>query len=102
MVPIVGLAMPLLPIHILWINLVTDGLPGIALASEPAEKGLMSRPPRPPNESLFAGCLVPSILGAGMIMALAALFGQNWAENQGYDLTAPQALGFTLLCFIQL
>lgn len=100
--PIVGLAMPLLPIHILWINLVTDGLPGIALASEPAEKGLMKRPPRPPKESLFAGNLIPKILGAGMVMAVAALFGQNWAENQGYDLTTQQTMVFTLLCFIQL
>ena len=56
--PLAGLPIPLLPIHILWINLVTDGLPGLALAGEPPEKNLMKLPPRQPNESIFAHGLV--------------------------------------------
>ena len=52
--PFLGLPIPLLPIHLLWINLVTDGLPGLALAGEKAEKDIMKRPPRKTNESLFA------------------------------------------------
>jgi Ca2+-transporting ATPase len=100
--PVFGLAIPLLPIHILWINLVTDGLPGIALASEPAEEGVMQRPPRSPNENLFAGGLISKILGAGIIMAVAAIVIQSWATNQGYEVEAQQTMVFTTLCFVQL
>src|SRR5699024_3820358 len=75
--PILGLAIPLLPIHILWINLVTDGLPGLALASEPAEKNTMDRPPRPPNENLFAGGLITRIILTGVAMAIAAFLLQT-------------------------
>ncbi|MEK7307017.1 MAG: HAD-IC family P-type ATPase, partial [Nitrospirota bacterium] len=55
--PLVGLPMPLLPIHLLWINLVTDGLPALALSIEPPEGNVMTRPPRHPKENLFAGGL---------------------------------------------
>ncbi len=52
--PFLGLPIPLLQIHILWINLVTDGLPGLALMMEKEERGIMQRPPRAPKESIFA------------------------------------------------
>ena len=100
--PIVGLAIPLLPIHILWINLVTDGLPGLALTAEPAEKGMMSRPPRPPKENLFAGGMIAKILCTGTYMAIIVLLVQTWAANKGYDIKTQQTMVFTLLCFIQL
>ena len=67
--PFFGLPIPLLPIQILWINLVTDGLPGLALAVEPGEKDVMRRPPRPPAESLFAGGLGYHIVWVGLLMA---------------------------------
>lgn len=50
-----GMPLPLLPLHILWINLVTDSFPALALAAEPAEKGIMSRPPRPQHQGIFTG-----------------------------------------------
>jgi Ca2+-transporting ATPase len=71
--PLVGLPIPLLPIHILWINLVTDGVPGLALTAEPGERDLMTRPPRPPNESIFARGLGAHILWVGVLMGAVTL-----------------------------
>ena len=51
--PLLGMPLPLLPLQILWINLVTDGLPGLALAVEKAERDTMRRPPHPPGEHIF-------------------------------------------------
>jgi Ca2+-transporting ATPase len=100
--PLLGLPMPLLPIHILWINLVTDGLPGIALVAEPAEKEIMKQPPRPPKETLFAGGLIPRIVITAIIMTGAAIFIQWWTLKQGYDHKTQQTAVFSMLCFVQL
>lgn len=100
--PLFGLSIPLLPIHILWINLVTDGLPGIALATEPAEKNIMQRPPRNPDESLFAGGMLYQIILNGIVLAAVALAAQLWAVSEGYDVRTQQTLVFTVLCFAQL
>jgi Ca2+-transporting ATPase len=100
--PVLGFAIPLLPTHILWINLVTDGLPGLALVSELAEKDVMQRPPIPPKTKLFAGGLAIKILIAGTIMACAAIGVQWWAVYSDYDIRTQQTMIFTLLCFIQL
>jgi Ca2+-transporting ATPase len=77
--PFFGLPIPLLAIHILWINLVTDGLPGLALASEPAEADIMKRPPRKPNENIFAGGMAIHILWVGFLMGIVTLGIQAWA-----------------------
>jgi len=100
--PLLGFAIPLLPIHILWINLVTDGLPGIELVAEPAEKGIMKQPPRPPKENLFAGGFAMKIILSGIVLTLAALFIQWWAVGKGYDVITQQTMVFTTLCFVQL
>ena len=100
--PLLGFAIPLLPIHILWINLVTDGLPGLALVAEPAEKNIMQVPPRPPKENLFAGGLIARILITGTILAIASISIQWWAVLQGYDVKTQQTMVFTTLCFVQL
>jgi Ca2+-transporting ATPase len=71
--PFIGMPFPLLPLQILWINLVTDGLPGLALGVEPAEKGVMRRPPYPPNESVFARGMARQILWVGLLMGLVSL-----------------------------
>jgi P-type Ca2+ transporter type 2C len=100
--PVLGFAIPLLPIHILWINLVTDGLPGIALVTEHSEKHLMQQPPRPPKENLFSGGLLFRIIATGVIMAIAALFIQWWSIQNGLQIRAQQTMVFTTLCFVQL
>ena len=78
--PFVGLALPLLPVQILWINLVTDGFPGLALGVEPAEPDVMERKPRPPNESIFAGGVWQQVLFVGLLMGLVCLGLGVWAE----------------------
>ena len=98
--PVIGLPMPLLPIHILWINLVTDGLPGIALASEKAEHDIMKRSPRKASESLFAEGIAYHILWVGLFMAGITLGTQAWAINKGLD--HWQTMVFTVLSLSQL
>ncbi|MBP3981596.1 cation-translocating P-type ATPase [Acidovorax sp. JG5] len=98
--PLLLLPIPLLPIHILWVNLVTDGLPGLALAAEPAERGIMQRPPRPPNESLFAQGMWQHILGMGLLIAGLCLAVQAWALHTGH--AHWQTMVFTVLTLAQM
>ena len=98
--PLFGLPMPLLPIHILWVNLVTDGLPGVALAAEPAERGIMRRPPRVPQESLFAHGMGWQILLGGGLLAALCLGLQHWAIGTGD--THWQTMVFTVLTLGQM
>lgn len=98
--PFLSLPVPLLPIQILWINLITDGVPGLALASEPAERGVMQRPPRPPTEGLFAQGLGAHALVLGLFMAGLTLAAQAWYFHVGSD--AWQTIALTTLCFAQL
>jgi len=98
--PFFGLPIPLLPIHILWINLVTDGLPGLALAAEPSEKGIMERPPRHPKESIFANGLGVHIIWVGLLMGAASLVTQAWSLKTGH--AHWQTMVFTVLCLSQM
>ncbi len=98
--PLVGLPIPLLPIHILWINLVTDGLPALSLAAEPAEGDVMSRPPRRPDESIFAYGLGAHALWVGLLMAGVVLVAQAWAITTAHS--HWQTMVFTILCLTQL
>jgi Ca2+-transporting ATPase len=98
--PFFGLPMPLLPIQILWINLVSDGLPGLALAAEPEEKDVMLRPPRPPEEGVFAHGLGVHVVWVGILMGALSIGTEALATHLGM---APwQTMVFTVLCFSQL
>jgi len=98
--PFLGLPIPLLPIQILWINLVTDGLPGLALSVEPEEPDVMRRPPRPPAEGVFARGLGLHAAWVGLLMAGLTLGTQAWFFHAG----SPhwQTMAFTVLCLAQL
>ncbi|MBI4686705.1 MAG: cation-translocating P-type ATPase [Nitrospirae bacterium] len=97
--PLAGLPIPLLPIHILWINLMTDGLPALALSVEPSDSNIMKRPPRHPKESIFAHGLGIHALWVGLLMAGIVLFVQAWALKTGH--AHWQTMVFTVLCLTQ-
>lgn len=98
--PFLGLPVPLLPIHILWINLVTDGLPGLAFSAEPTEPGIMQRPPRPPQESIFARGMWQHILWVGLFVGGLSIASQAWAIGRGVEYW--QTVVFSVLTLSQL
>ncbi|UUN25631.1 cation-transporting P-type ATPase [Streptomyces sp. FIT100] len=81
--PFLGMPLPLLPAQILWINLLTHGLPGVALGAEPVAPGTMRHPPRPPEESVLGAGLWPRILLMGAFVAAVTLVAGVWARETG-------------------
>ena len=98
--PLIGLPIPLLPIHILWINLVTDGLPGLAFASEEAEANILKRMPRKTDESIFSGGVGIHILWVGLLMGAICIGTQGWAIHAGND--TWMTMVFTVLSMSQM
>ena len=98
--PLVGMPIPLIPIQILWINLVTDGLPGLAYAAEPAEENILQRPPRRTDETIFTKSLGFHIFWVGLLMATICLSIQAWAIHIGNDKWPTMV--FTVLCISQM
>ena len=98
--PFMGLPIPLLPIHILWINLITDGLPGLAFSAEPAERGIMTRAPRPPEENIFAHGMWQHIIWVGLFIAGISIAAMAWAIAR--DVVYWQTIVFTVLTVSQL
>ena len=97
--PFLGLPLPLLPAQILWINLLTHGLPGVALGSEPVEPGAMRRPPRPPAESVLGAGLWQRIVRVGIVITAVTLGVALWGHATGrpWQSMAFLALGATQL-----
>jgi len=105
-----GLVVPLLATQILWINLLTDSGPALALGVEPADPGVMLRPPRDPRRGVITGRMWIDIVLVGGVMALGTLLVMDW-ELPGGLLTAPgpqpgfrhaRTMAFTTLVFFQL
>jgi Ca2+-transporting ATPase len=93
--PFLGMPLALLPLQILWINLVTDGLPGLALGVEKAERNTMRRPPYPPNENIFARGIGRDILFIGFLMGVLSLGIGYWYWRM--DQPIWQTMVFTTL-----
>ncbi|MBM3774391.1 MAG: cation-translocating P-type ATPase [Acidobacteria bacterium] len=98
--PLFGMPLPLLPLQILWMNLVTDGLPALALGVEPPASGVMQRPPRSPAEGILAGGLGWAVVWQGLILGLAPLLVgfACWRAGEGQW----QTMLFTSLTLAQI
>jgi magnesium-transporting ATPase (P-type) len=87
---VIGMPIPLLAIQILWVNLVTDGLPAIALGFEPAEENVMKRNPRPKSESIFARGLGRQVVVLAVVLAIVTLIGFYFGHTtRGLDPFSP-------------
>jgi len=104
---LIGMPLPLLPLQILWVNLVTDGLPAMALGLEPPEPGVMERKPRPATESIFSRGLGWHLIGRGVFIGISTLavltIGLTYSGLHGkVDLELARTMAFTNLVFAQL
>jgi P-type Ca2+ transporter type 2C len=100
---LLGWPLPLLPVQLLWINLVTDGLPALALSLEKPEPGIMERPPRPAKESILSWEVGLSILAQGLLVAIVALvaFGVSYRSSGG-DAAYARSVTFCVVVFDEL
>ena len=98
--PLLGMPLPLLPLQILWINLVTDGLPALALSVERPERDVMARPPRRSSESLLGDGMLWHIGWVGLLIGAVALSMGLWGWRSGSP--TWQSMVFTTLALLQL
>ena len=96
-----GWPLPLLPLHLLWINVVTDGLPALALVVDPPEGDVLQRPPRHPDEPMLGREQWLFIVSTGALQAVATLSVFVWALNSR-DLVEARNLAFSVLVFGEL
>ncbi len=100
---LMGLPLPLVPIQILWVNLVTDGLPAMALGVDPAEEKIMNRPPRDSKENVFARGLGWKIISRGFMIGIVTLLVFILTlNNDPNNLIKAQTMAFTTLVMAQL
>ncbi|WP_371370913.1 calcium-transporting P-type ATPase, PMR1-type [Sporomusa aerivorans] len=99
---LLGLPMPLMPVQILWVNLVTDGLPAMALGIDPNDPNIMRRPPRHPAESVFSRGLIRKIIGRGVQIGLSTLFVFSVVYYLQDDLALARTAAFATLVYCQM
>jgi P-type Ca2+ transporter type 2C len=96
-----GLPLPLMPVQLLWINLVTDGLPALCLATDPIDRGVMDRPPRPRSESITNRPFVLGVVATGVLTAGVTLAVYAWSLAR-FPVETARAHAFTVLVFAEL
>ncbi|MCC4766015.1 calcium-translocating P-type ATPase, SERCA-type [Methanosarcina sp. DH1] len=94
--------LPLIAVQILWINLITDGLPPMALSVEPPDNGIMRQKPRNVEEGLITRREISASLGIGGLIALQALLVLNWALDRNFSIEKLQTMIFTLVVFSEM
>ena len=100
--PLVGINVALLPLQLLWLNLLTDGLLGLGLGLEAAEPNTMKRPPREPQESLFSGGLTQHVIWVGVVIGFVTLAVGTFYYNADPTGVRWQTMMFTILAFMQI
>ena len=100
--PLLGMPLPLLPLQILWVNLVTDGLPGLALAVEKSERGTMERPPHPPDERIYGRGMGWEIAWIGLLMGVVSLILGYWDWSSNASAAHWRTIVFTVLTLSQM
>ncbi len=102
----IGLPLPLVPLQILWMNMVTDVLPALALAVEPSAPGIMRRPPRRRDDRLLDSEFLRRVAGQGLLLALASLagfrIGLAWYGTDDAGVAHARTLAFMTLCLGQI
>ncbi|MFH0887213.1 MAG: cation-translocating P-type ATPase, partial [bacterium] len=99
---LIGFPLPLVPVQVLWINLVTDGLPALALAVEPLEEDLMNRPPRNPKAGVLNSNMVIGMVLIGSLMAAITLFLFWWRLDVTADINKARTVAFSVLALLQM
>jgi Ca2+-transporting ATPase len=95
-------ALILTPVMLLWINLLTDGLPALALGADPAMKGIMKRPPRPADEPVICTEIIASIFNIGLVMAISGLLLFFHVLGSGGGLVRAQTVLFTFIVVVEM
>lgn len=97
-----GMPLPLIPIQVLWLNLVTDGLPALALGIDPPDKDIMQRQPRRGNESIFSRGLGSNIVLSGLLIGASSLVAFALSMFLFGDLQRARTVAFATLIFAEL
>jgi Ca2+-transporting ATPase len=98
---LLGIPLPLTAVQILYVNLATDGLPALALAVDPAEPGIMQRPPNDPKKGIFSRSVLALMLAGGLWSTLVNLVLFEWSRHSGRSLSESMTMTFVSLVLIQ-